>query len=104
MNYFVIQSSFLQKPTVFLFNDGENVADAQGYAADIVQEIQHRLNFTDILVPNTGFGAYRNDSWNGMVGDLLYGVSGALRHKHDRKIFRRGKSSSLHRPYRKPYN
>ncbi|XP_050740029.1 glutamate receptor ionotropic, delta-1-like [Eriocheir sinensis] len=63
----------LKKPTVFLFNDGEQLEDAQGYAADIVQEIKRQLNFTDILVPNTGFGAYRNGSWNGMVGDLLYG-------------------------------
>lgn len=60
---------------MFLFNDGEQLEDAQGYAADIVQEIKRQLNFTDVLIPNTGFGAYRNGSWNGMVGDLLYGVS-----------------------------
>lgn len=73
---FSLHLSHLQKPTVFLFKDVEKLADVQGYAADIVQEIQQRLNFTDVLVPNTGFGAYRNGSWNGMVGDLLYGVSG----------------------------
>ncbi|XP_071519145.1 uncharacterized protein [Panulirus ornatus] len=61
----------LKKPTVFLFNDGDHLAQSRGYAADMMHEIQKRLNFTDVLVPNTGFGAYRNGSWNGMVGDLL---------------------------------
>lgn len=60
---------------MFLFNDGDRLADAKGYCADITRDIQKRLNFTDVLVANTGFGAYRNGSWNGMVGDLLYGVS-----------------------------
>lgn len=60
---------------MFLFDEGDELADAEGYAADIVKEIKRQLNFTDVLVPNTGFGAFENGSWTGMVGDLLYGVS-----------------------------
>ncbi|XP_068232341.1 glutamate receptor-like [Palaemon carinicauda] len=66
-----VRISCLKKPTVFDY-EGEtaNLKDTNGYAADIAKEIQQRLNFTDILVPNRGFGAFADGKWNGMVGDL----------------------------------
>lgn len=66
--------TFSQKPTVFLFNDGDSLAEAEGYAADLAKLLQVTLNFSAVLVPNTGFGAYNNGTWNGMVGDLYRGV------------------------------
>lgn len=58
-----------------MFSESEGLNTARGYGADVTRLIQRRLNFTDTLVPNTGFGAFSNGSWSGMVGDLSQGVS-----------------------------
>lgn len=73
--YSFVSCLFLQKPTVFMFRESEGLSTARGYGADVTRLIQRRLNFTDTLVPNTGFGAFSNGSWSGMVGDLSQGVS-----------------------------
>lgn len=83
-------SNFSKKPTVFLFNDGDSLTEAEGYAADMAKLLQVALNFSAVLVPNTGFGAYRNGTWNGMVGDLYRGVS----RPHKKKAH-----AHLHIPY-----
>ncbi|KAK4325180.1 hypothetical protein Pmani_004217 [Petrolisthes manimaculis] len=69
----MLRINVLKKPTVFMFSENEGLGSAKGYAADVTRLIQRRLNFSDTLVPNTGFGAFSNGSWNGMVGDLSQG-------------------------------
>ncbi|KAG7161170.1 Glutamate receptor-like 47, partial [Homarus americanus] len=60
------------KPTVFEFADNATrLADARGYAADLLRLIQKRLNFSDVILPVVGFGSIiENGSWNGMIGVL----------------------------------
>ncbi|KAK3879441.1 hypothetical protein Pcinc_015991 [Petrolisthes cinctipes] len=69
----MLRINVLKKPTVFMFSENEGLGSAKGYAADVTRLIQRRLNFSDTLVPNTGFGAFSNGSWSGMVGDLSQG-------------------------------
>ena len=52
----------------------------QGFAVDLIAEVAGMLDFDyDIyLVHDGNFGSKQGDSnWNGMIGELLAGVSGS---------------------------
>ncbi|XP_071549103.1 glutamate receptor 3-like [Panulirus ornatus] len=62
------------KPTVFTMRPGAGLGSAQGYLAELMEEMGRRLNFTSSLIPTEGFGSLtRSGSWNGMVGVIASG-------------------------------
>lgn len=48
----------------------------EGYSADLAQEIAERIGFHYRLqlVQDGKYGTIENSEWNGMVGELIYGV------------------------------
>ncbi|KAG7177713.1 Glutamate receptor ionotropic, delta-2-like 18 [Homarus americanus] len=70
----VLKFTCLDKPTVFTCSKEGGLKLAKGYLADVIQEMQLRLNFTPELIPTSGFGSLTpNGSWNGMVGVIAKG-------------------------------
>ena len=55
---------------------GEETNEFEGFCKDLVNEIANLLNFSYKInqVKDKQFGGLVNDSWNGMIGELLRGV------------------------------
>ena len=60
----------------------------EGYCVDLLHEINTIFNFTYNITTVDAYGSYdkKTDKWNGLIGELMEGVSndqiGNLRRKH----------------------
>lgn len=72
-------SSILVPPFLMRVKDknGKETDEFEGFCKDIVNEIAKMLNFTYKInqVKDKQFGGLVNNSWNGMIGELMRNVS-----------------------------
>ncbi|KAJ9585426.1 hypothetical protein L9F63_002773 [Diploptera punctata] len=64
-------TTITSQPTVVLIEDETGIQSVSGYLGDIWTTVENSLNFTTAFMKANAFGVKRNDTWNGMIQDLL---------------------------------